>query len=111
MHRPRSFSSSAHRAMLLTLVALCAGCWEKIEYTGPRTTSTAPRNSPPADTAKPADGQPAVVSDAGSVPETPTVVAERAEPTSSPLPDPPAIPPAEPVAGPSKPDDDRYAKA
>jgi hypothetical protein len=121
MRRPRSFSMIAQCLVLLSSLGVCAGCWEKIEYTGPRTTATAPRT--PDEPPKPSETQVAEASppDPSSIPPAPTaentapsaaaatpvVTAELPEtPPSSPEPSAVAEAPAQP-----KSDDDRYGPA
>jgi hypothetical protein len=97
MNGPRLYANSTLRAALLALVAACAGCWEKIEYTGPRTT----KSIPPAETAPPATGPataatttPPPQAEQTPVAETPVAVAET--PTQPPVEDTAALPPPPP---------------
>lgn len=85
--------------MLLAPVALCAGCWEKIEYTGPRTISTAPRTTAPEDEPKTAE---TAVADATPTPPAvpgtlPAATPETAESAASPAPPPAEAPPTNPA--------------
>lgn len=112
MRWPRSLLHHTVLAMLLAPVALCAGCWEKIEYTGPRTISTAPRTTAPEDQPKPAETTVADATSPPAVPETPPA-ASPAPPTAEAPPTNPAVPDSAAVATaavptPPKNSDDRY---
>jgi hypothetical protein len=105
MHWHRLYKNAAYRTALMMLVAACAGCWEEIEYTGPRTVSAprrdAARPEEPEDKA-PAKRPPTNVAD------VPPVAAPRNETTASTsLPETPAAP--APDAAPAKAEGDRYA--
>ena len=115
MHLPRLYSKVAFRTALAVLIAACAGCWEKIEYTGPRTTAVTPTSASPASNAatelpvaadSPPTAEPPVAPPVVSVAEPPAVVAE--EP-----PAPPSVPETgSPVATATPPPEvvgDRYA--
>lgn len=92
----RPYIRIARRGVLFTLVALCAGCWEEIEYTGPDPSTTRPRTSQPAATNDPSSGRPSAF---GSV--------EQATVSTQPAGPPPLS--VDTKADPPKPDVDRYA--
>jgi hypothetical protein len=86
-------------AALTALIAACGGCWEKIEYTGPRTTSSSSpvrQSLPPSDASNAPDGSPTA-----DVPFAADPVFDSAEP--------PTLPPTAPAEAPSQTVDDRYA--
>ena len=82
----RLYSKVAFRTALAVLFAACAGCWEKIEYTGPRTTAATPTAASPASSAatespaaadSPPTAEPPVAPPVVSVAEPPAVVVEE----------------------------------
>ena len=102
MYGHRSFSDVVVRALLVAALVVCAGCWEKIEYSGPRTPVTAPQATQPAA----ADSLPeteAVSSELPASPpsvvSTPVIVDAPAELAAKSLP--PEIPDTPPVDSPS----------
>ena len=121
----RSFSSAVVRALLLAPLVVCAGCWEKIEYKGPRTPATTPQAAKPAAAAGSAETKAVNIEPATSPPSVasaPGIVATPTEPEPTTLPsethDPPPVdasPVAAEVVAPTpqppkaKEEEDRYA--
>lgn len=106
----RLYSNATLRAAPLVLFALCAGCWEKIEYTGPDPSSMRPQATESSAAASGTESTQPAAAQTGSVPETPPVAVSPPEPVPS------ISPPAEPITPPvtseatqPKSEVDRYA--
>jgi hypothetical protein len=82
----RLYSTAARLVALVLPISACAGCWEEIEYKGPRTTVAAPPSIPaiqPAETVNPPDTTPVRDTPVAVVPDLPAAELSATPPIPS----------------------------